>query len=139
MADDHWDVPQALRAKMVEVARGLRKQPTRSEALLWQALRGRQLEGYRFRRQQPFGPFVVDFYCSSRRLVVEVDGPIHDSQREADRTRQQLLESLGLRFLRLPAAMVEDDLPAALDAIRGALTPDPSPSRGRGEMVDSGE
>ena len=63
---------------------------------MWNSLRRKRLDGRKFRRQQPIGPFVVDFFCPAERLIVEVDGPIHDSQREADRVRQQLLETLGL-------------------------------------------
>jgi len=108
---------------MKEVARQFRKQPTKSEALLWEALRNRQLEARKFRRQHPIGPFVVDFLCSEERLIVEVDGPIHESQRSLDAQRQELLESLGFRFVRLSSDLVENDLPAALDTIRQALTP----------------
>ena len=133
---DHWLVPEALRRKMVEVARNFRKEPTRSEAILWQALRGRKLDGIKFRRQQNIGPFVVDFYNSSCRLIVEVDGLIHATQKELDHQRQALLESLGLRFVRIPAEMVENDLMEALGLIRAALSPHPpalSPTRGEGE------
>ncbi|MCS7352289.1 MAG: DUF559 domain-containing protein, partial [Anaerolineae bacterium] len=113
---DRWNIPQALRRRMVEVARQLRKNPTPSEAILWAALRGKKLDGVKFRRQQPIGPFVVDFYASAYRLVVEVDGGIHDdpTQRALDVERQRLLESLGLRFVRIPAKVVEHDLPRAL-------------------------
>ena len=114
---DRWHVPRALRAKMVEVAREFRKHPTPSEDLLWQALRGRRLEGRRFRRQQPIGPFVVDFFCASERLIVEVDGPVHEAQQQADRERERLLESLGLRILRVQATQVERDLPGVLKMI----------------------
>jgi very-short-patch-repair endonuclease len=124
MKDDgvpRLEVPEELRRKMVMVARDFRKAPTPSEAILWRALRGKQLEGLKFRRQQPVGPFVVDFYCPQCRLVVEVDGPIHETQREADRSRQSLLEELGLRFVRVSAGLVENDLPAALGMIQAAL------------------
>ena len=57
------DNPQ-LRRRMTEIARDFRKEPTKSEAILWQALRGKKLDGIKFRRQQPVGPFVVDFYNS---------------------------------------------------------------------------
>ncbi|BCX03095.1 MAG: hypothetical protein KatS3mg053_1033 [Candidatus Roseilinea sp.] len=124
---ERWHVPEALRRKMVAVARDFRKNPTPSEAILWQALRGKQLDGVKFRRQQPIGPFVVDFFASSHRLIVEVDGPIHETQKAADEARQRLLESLGLRFVRLPADLVERDLPAALERIREALRPHPQP------------
>ncbi len=109
---------------MVEVARVFRKEPTPSEDILWQALRNRQVDGRKFRRQQPIGAFVLDFFCAEERLAVEVDGPIHASQREADQMRQELIESLGVRFVRIPAETVEHDLPAALSAIRAAFAPD---------------
>lgn len=118
---DRWSVPPELRTRMVEVARQFRKTPTPSEARLWGALRGKRLDGRKFRRQQPIGPFCVDFYCPTERLIVEVDGPIHADQREADAQRQALLESLDLRFVRVSAAQVEQDIGSALEAIRGAF------------------
>lgn len=130
---DRWVIPETLRRKMVEIARQFRKEPTRSEAILWKALRGKKLDGFKFRRQQNIGPFVVDFYNSTHRLVIEIDGPVHESQKDLDRQRQELLEALGLCFVRLTAKQVENDLQAALDAIRSALTPyplTPSPTEG---------
>jgi 4-hydroxybenzoyl-CoA reductase alpha subunit len=119
---------------MREVAREFRKTPTVSEAILWSALRARRLDGRKFRRQQPIGPFVVDFYCGTHRLVVEVDGPVHESQAPRDRERQELLETLGLRIVRISAREVEHDLPAALERIRAAfrLPPPPLPGSGGG-------
>ena len=136
MNEEYWQVPRGLRARMVEVARQFRKNPTPSEAILWQALRGRRLDGHRFRRQQPIGPFVVDFFNAAERLIVEVDGPIHESQREVDAERQRLLEGLGLRFLRLPATLVETDLPSALDAIREACDSRPAADQNTGDTPD---
>jgi very-short-patch-repair endonuclease len=106
---------------MVAVARDFRKVPTRGEALLWSALRGQQLDGVKFRRQQPIGPFVVDFFAPARRLVVEVDGRIHETQQELDQQRQELLESLGLRFLRIPTEEVERELQCAVAKVRKAV------------------
>ena len=106
---------------MVAVARGYRKKPTRVEALLWSAVRGRQRDGTKFRRQQPIGPFVVDLLAPSHRLIVEVDGLVHQNQALADAERQALLESLGFRMLRLPSDEVERDLSAALAKIRVEL------------------
>jgi len=104
-----WVIPEPLRLKMVEVARTLRRTPTSTEALLWQNLRSRQ-RGYKVRRQQPIGPFVVDFYIPQVRLIVEIDGLIHIEQQDKDRERQVLLEQLGLRFLRFSTAQVEQHL-----------------------------
>ncbi|MCJ7532056.1 MAG: endonuclease domain-containing protein [Anaerolineales bacterium] len=118
---DHWQIPEALRRKMVAVARQFCKEPTPSEAILWQALRRKSLEGVKFRRQQPIGPFVVDFYAPACRLIVEVDGPIHEYMRGADRQRQKLLEGLGLRFVQVGAGLVENDIQTALNISRTAI------------------
>jgi very-short-patch-repair endonuclease len=69
-------IPPEIRRKMIEIAREFRKAPTKGEKILWEALRGKKLDGIKFRRQQPIGYFVVDFYDSVFRLVVEVDGPV---------------------------------------------------------------
>ena len=58
-------------------ARQLRKNPTDAEQALWNILRGRQVSGYRFRRQAPIGPYIVDFVCFDNRLIIEVDGGQH--------------------------------------------------------------
>ena len=117
---ERWNVPEDLQTRMIEVARTFRKQPTPSEHLVWNALRGKKLGGRKFRRQQPFGPFVVDFFCANERLVVEVDGLIHE-QHEADQQRQALLESLGLRFIRISAEQVETNLADVLRVISEAF------------------
>jgi very-short-patch-repair endonuclease len=114
-------VSPELRRKMLEVARQFRKEPTPSERILWQALRGRKLDGVKFRRQQPIGPFVVDFYNSDYRLIIEVDGPIHNYQVEADKARQEMLEILGFTILHLKAEMVEMNLGAAMTLIRAKI------------------
>ena len=72
-------IPPEIRRKMTEIAREFRKEPTKSEEIFWQALRGKKLDGIKFRRQQPVGYFVVDFYSSVFRLVIEVDGSVHDN------------------------------------------------------------
>ena len=114
-------VPPEVRRKMVEIARAFRKEPKEGEKILWDALRGKKLDGIKFRRQQPIGYFVVDFYVSAFRLVVEVDGPIHAQQKAVDQARQDLLELLGLAVLRIKTEVVEKNLPIALDMIRNAI------------------
>ena len=131
------EVSPEIRRKMVEIAREFRKEPTKSEAILWEALRGKKLDGIKFRRQQPVGYFVVDFYNSVYRLVVEVDGLIHESQQEADASRQQILEELGLNVLRIKAEVVEKNLPMTLILIRDRIhqiqnSPSPFMGEGRG-------
>jgi very-short-patch-repair endonuclease len=104
--------------KMTEVAREFRKELTKSEAVFWQALRGKKLDGIKFRRQQLVGPFIVEFHNSVHRLVIEIDGSIHDSQFEEDKNRQSVLEELGLNVLRIKADLVGKDLSSALEMIR---------------------
>ncbi len=114
-------IPAEVRRKMIEIPREFRKEPTPGEKILWGSLRGKRLDGIKFRRQQPIGYFVVDFYGSMYRLVVEVDGPIHESQKEADTARQEILEILGLTVLRIKTEIVEQSLPKALTRIRESV------------------
>jgi very-short-patch-repair endonuclease len=83
-----------------ERARALRGAHTDAEARLWAALRDRRLGGFKWRRQVPIGPFIVDFYCPSARLVVECDGGQHAEQIEYDERRTRFLGGEGLRVLR---------------------------------------
>lgn len=132
-------VPPEIQRKMIEIAREFRKEPTKSESILWQALRGKKLDGHKFRRQQPIGNFIVDFYNSPHRLVVEVDGSIHNTQVELDQARQEILELFGLNVLRVNAEDVEKNLPLVLNKIRSKIselkiieTKSPSPQVGEG-------
>ncbi|MFM7192660.1 MAG: DUF559 domain-containing protein, partial [Microcystaceae cyanobacterium] len=120
-----WEISPELAAKMKVVARDLRRSSTPTEAILWQALRNRQLNNAKFRRQHPIGPFVVDFYCHEAGLIVEVDGSIHDlpEQKTLDQQRQELLESLGLRFLRISSRAIETNLAEVLQTIQQVLLP----------------
>lgn len=109
------------RYKILQAAREQRKNPTESEQILWESLRGKRLDGVKFRRQQPIGPFIADFYSSAYRLVVEVDGGIHQFQRREDAARDEMMKELGLNILRIPAELVENDLDSALDKIRAKI------------------
>jgi very-short-patch-repair endonuclease len=104
-------------------ARRLRSAATRAERHLWQYLRRRQLAGYRFRRQHPMGPFVVDFICLERRLVIELDGEVHDhpTQIDHDIARQDWLEGQGCRILRFRNDDVLHDVDMVLARVCDAL------------------
>ncbi|QZO00864.1 endonuclease domain-containing protein [Chenggangzhangella methanolivorans] len=93
------------------IARNLRKKLSLPEAVLWRALRRDQLQGLRFRRQHPIGPFVLDFYCPSARLAIEVDGAVHDFAERLvrDERRDALLAERGIRTLRFAARDVLND------------------------------
>ena len=81
-------------------ARALRAKQTESEARLWGELRGRKLHGWKWRRQAPIGPFIVDFFCPAARLVVEIDGGHHPDQVEYDARRTRSLEQRSIRVIR---------------------------------------
>jgi very-short-patch-repair endonuclease len=126
-AYQRWYVPATTREAIKSAARDLRKNPTRSEQILWQALRRNQL-GPAFRRQQPIGSFIADFYCPSARLVIEVDGSIHESQALSDLERQRIVESLGIRFVRFSASVVEKHLDSVIGQIRSNLSANQGPT-----------
>jgi phosphoribosylformylglycinamidine synthase len=104
---------------MVEAARTLRQRSTPAEDKLWEALRGRRLADLKFRRQHPFGPFVLDTFCVEHQLVVEVDGGIHDTpgQADYDAARTEYLAGRKLHILRFANDEVEHDLPGVLKRI----------------------
>ena len=87
--------------RLTALARENRKNQTPAENLIWQkVLRSKQLEHYKFHRQKPIGPYVVDFYCAELRLVIEIDGDSHAEQIDYDTQRTAFLESRGLRVIR---------------------------------------
>ena len=114
-----------------QAAKKLRKNLTPAEAILWQALRNKQLEGLRFRRQHPVGNFILDFYCSSLKLVIEVDGDIHRDRINYDGARTNKLAEHGYTVLRFSNERVMKDLPQVLAEIRKAVSPS-SPPKERG-------
>jgi very-short-patch-repair endonuclease len=83
-------------------AKRLRKNSTDAERALWNILRSRQLGGHKFRRQQPLGPFIVDFVCLDARMVVEIDGGQHNEEEDMayGQRRSQWLEKAGFRVMR---------------------------------------
>lgn len=107
-------------------AQRLRREMTAPEARLWQRLRANRLGGLHFRRQQVIDGFIVDFYCHAAKLVVEVDGEVHDAQAEYDAQRTDLLAGRGLRVLRVTNARVNTDLVSVLDDILRAATSGPA-------------
>jgi len=114
-----------------ERARELRRKMTDAERRLWARLRDRRLGGHKFRRQEPIGPYVVDFVCAEAGLVVEVDGSQHAEREEYDAARTRYLEERGHRVLRFwdNDALTKTDavLQAILDALSGC-PPSPRPS-----------
>jgi very-short-patch-repair endonuclease len=97
----------------------LRNNMPLAEQLVWAKLKGKQVENCKFRRQYSVGAFVVDFYTVEIKLAIEIDGDSHftDGAEVADRERQSLIESSGVRFLRFTNRQVYEELDAVIEAI----------------------
>ena len=111
-------------------ARRLRRNMTPPEQKLWEALKGKKLGGLKFRAQHPVGPCILDFYCPACKLVVELDGGVHDEQAAYDESRTQQLENYGHCIIRFRNEEVLEDLPSVLERILEAARespPDPPP------------
>ncbi len=109
------------RPRRLDRARTMRREPTRGEAMLWRALRTRQIDGLKFRRQAPIGPYIADFFCPSARLVVEIDGATHTDP-AADAARDRWMRAQGLRVLRFWSDDVGGNLDGVLERIRQVAT-----------------
>ncbi len=100
-----------------QAARLLRKNMTPAEAILWKALQNRQIEGFRFRRQHPIGRFILDFYCPQLKLVIEVDGDVHNERQEYDQSRDKKIQEFGCYVLRFSNHQICSDFPNVLKKI----------------------
>jgi type I restriction enzyme M protein len=126
----------------VKRVRELRKSQTPAEEILWELLRDRQLADLKFRRQHQIGDYIVDFFCAEQRIVIELDGAIHDKrdQTKKDATRQAYLESLGhivLRFRNEEVLTTPETVFSKITAACSWLPPRPL-GEGRGEGKSSG-
>jgi very-short-patch-repair endonuclease len=108
-----FHAPLPLWEKLKPLAREKRHDPTPAEKHLWARLRNRQIGNAKFRRQYAIERFIVDFYCFEARLIIEVDGPIHDYTAAEDAIRQAYLEAMQLRVLRF----TNDQVLFAIDAV----------------------
>ena len=137
MADQHMTPPPLVGGgrgegsartdpSLFQHARTMRQQPTPAERILWHALRAKQTDGRRWRRQYPIGPFIVDFYCSTTRLIIEVDGESHvDSPTDARRTAW--LHTQNMELLRFWNNEVLGNLSGVLERIAAYPSPNPLP------------
>jgi very-short-patch-repair endonuclease len=98
----------------------MRRNMTPAEKKLWEALRGKQLGGLKFRAQHPVGPFILDFYCPACKLVVELDGGVHEGQAAHDEARTGQLNDYGYKVIRFRNEEVLGDLPSVLERILAA-------------------
>jgi very-short-patch-repair endonuclease len=137
-----------LRRVALATSRELRGRSTEAERILWEALRRRKLSGYKFYRQHPISYdiigagsfFVADFYCHEAKLVVELDGSVHDSRELADVDRTAILNALGLSVVRFKNEQVMTNLQAVLSELSAVcasrIPPFPSEGKvGQGDRV----
>ena len=103
---------------LTKTAKSLRKNATRVETILWSQLRAKQIEGVKFRRQQPIDEFIVDFVCFENKLIIELDGGQHAQTREQDRERDNSLSGKGYTVLRFWNNEVLENLTGVLEVIR---------------------
>ena len=108
---------QRVTKEKLQRAKELRREMTPAEKLLWQEVRAKKL-GVRFRRQQIIAGFIVDFYCHKAALVIEVEGDIHDLQKDEDARREKALSALGLRIVRFRNDEVVRELSAVVGEIQ---------------------
>ena len=138
-------MPRAIRGQTshLDIKRRLRSNMTGPETRLWSALRARQLQGMKFRRQHGIGPYIVDFYCPEQSLVIEVDGDSHANadQIVRDQLRDKYFQSLGLRVIRYFNNDIVKNLAGVLEDLAeklasGSTSPRPSLRR-RGKDAES--
>ena len=98
----------------IHLARQFRREPTKSEKILWQALRRKNFLGFKFRRQHVVEGYIIDLYCHKLKLAVEIDGQVHIQTAEDDQYRPQILERKGLIFFRISVQEVEEKLDEVL-------------------------
>ena len=104
-------------------ARTLRRDATAAEKILWHHLRNRQLNNFKFSRQEPIGPYIADFVCRAKKLIIEIDGVTHETAEELahDVTRTEFLVGQGYRVIRFQNEDIFGDLGPVLEAIMRTL------------------
>ena len=109
--------------KLYQYGRELRQSSTKVEKILWEYLRNRNLDGLKFRRQHPIYKFIADFYCHEKKLVVELDGTVHDDKMNAqyDEARTYELKGSGITVIRFRNSEVENNISSVLNEIRKVI------------------
>jgi very-short-patch-repair endonuclease len=110
--------------ELVYKARSLRKNMTKAEIILWSRLRSKKVSGFKFRRQQPIFDYIVDFYCNELKLIIEVDGEIHDQPdvTKSDSKRENTLKINGYKIIRLSNREVEIEIDSSINKIKTFIT-----------------
>ncbi|MBU4375218.1 endonuclease domain-containing protein [Patescibacteria group bacterium] len=104
----------------IQLAKEFRKSPTKSEKIMWNAIRNRQFLDLKFRRQYLINGYLVDFYCYELKLAIEIDGSVHldEIQINKDIERQKIIEDHGIRFFRVKSEDVEYNIQEVLNRLK---------------------
>lgn len=118
--------------ELVKRAQALRNNMTQAEVILWSRLRSKNIDGYKFRRQQPIFDYVVDFYCDKLKLIIEVDGEIHSlsEKSDSDKKRDKLFKINGYQILRLSNFEIETEIDGTIQKLRSFISSNLSPFQG---------
>jgi very-short-patch-repair endonuclease len=118
--------------ELVRRARKLRSNMTKAEIILWSRLRSKQINGYKFRRQQPLLDYIVDFYCEDLKLIIEVDGEIHflSEKINYDSKRNNILKINGYHIIHLSNFEIETEINSTINKIISYISENLSPSQG---------
>jgi very-short-patch-repair endonuclease len=116
-----WMTSPEFWEKLKPIAREMRREPTQAESMLWERLRKNQVAGLPFRRQFPIERFIVDFYCPAIKLVIEVDGLIHQYSQLEDDIRKDYIESLGIKVIRFSNEEIFTKISEVLKAIQAKI------------------
>jgi len=134
----HWETANpVLYGLLRDYAQKMRNQPTKAEALLWNVLSGKKLDGYKFRRQHIIGSYITDFICLKTNLIIEIDGLIHQlpENKESDIERTCWLEEEGYRVIRFTNEEVLSNLDFVLEKIKRELKASPLGTGGAGKIL----
>ena len=114
------DSPQIFRQ-----ADELRRKMTKAEKVLWERLKEKKLDGYKFRRQHPILRFIVDYYCHTEKLIIELDGEVHEEehQKQYDEERTKILTECGMKVIRFRNEEIFNEIESVIERIRMALRP----------------
>lgn len=106
---------------VVGFAREMRSDMTASEEILWEYLRNRKFHGLKFKRQHPIERYITDFYCHSLKLVIELDGGVHEDRKEYDKNRDDYLSACGYNVLRISNEEITSSIETTIEKIKAFL------------------
>ena len=106
---------------VIELARQMRCNLTPSEKIMWEQLKNKKIDGHRFRSQHPIHRYILDFYCPSKSVAIEIDGDIHKSRKKYDEYRDDYLKSVGIQTLRFENSEVNDNIQKVILKIKNNL------------------